>query len=246
MISVPAQLRGEAWETLRLKDVRWSEFLWCGNIWRNAQTCFGPWISAFPKLSVTALLWWPKVGVVGTVLVMHGTSHSPENPPKIKVALRHSLPVQTEILRTCHVPEKIVQNLCTGQSQQVPENLGKRCARASKNVQRLYEICAGVHLHNSRRLAHFSLKLDLFHWHQAVRASKHLKSSSKLKNGFWGIPLNRSKFGQTYFRGRGMSVLHTSGARGPPKFVAKSAPRICAEILASNQFQESAVRLWGR
>ena len=58
-------------------------------------------------------------------------------------ALRHLLPVHMQILRTGHVPEKIVQNLCAGQPRQVPENLCERCAGASKNDQRLCTICAG-------------------------------------------------------------------------------------------------------
>ena len=68
------------------------------------------------------------------------------------LGLGHILPVQRHILRTGHVPEKFVQNLCAGHSRQVPENLRKRCAGASKNVLRLCEICAGVHLHNSWRI----------------------------------------------------------------------------------------------
>ena len=68
------------------------------------------------------------------------------------LALRHLLPVQRQILRTGHVPEKFVQNLCAGHSPQVSENLCKRCAGASTNVLRLCEICAGVHLHNSRTI----------------------------------------------------------------------------------------------
>ena len=60
---------------------------------------------------------------------------------------------QRRHLRTCHVPEKVVQNLCAGgHSKQVPENLCERCVGASKNMPRLCEISAGVHLHNSRRI----------------------------------------------------------------------------------------------
>ena len=68
------------------------------------------------------------------------------------LVLRHLLPVHRQILRTGHVPEEIVQNLCAGQSEQVPEYLCERCAVASKNVQRLCAMCPGVHLHNSRRI----------------------------------------------------------------------------------------------
>ena len=50
------------------------------------------------------------------------------------------------------MPEKTVQNLCAGHSQQVPENLCGKCVGASKNEVRLFESCAGVHLHNSRRI----------------------------------------------------------------------------------------------
>ena len=70
----------------------------------------------------------------------------------LRLALRHSLPVQRQILRTGHVLEKIVQNLCAGHSRQVPGNLCERCAGASENVLRLCEICAGVHLRNLRRV----------------------------------------------------------------------------------------------
>ena len=65
MISVPAQLwyKSQKWKvskTLSLKDMRWSEFPWRGNFQDESQKCFGPEISDFPKLSVTALFWWAK------------------------------------------------------------------------------------------------------------------------------------------------------------------------------------------
>ena len=47
-------------ETLSLKDMRWSGFPWRGNFRDKSQKCFGPRISDFPKLSVTALFWWGK------------------------------------------------------------------------------------------------------------------------------------------------------------------------------------------
>ena len=58
---------------------------------------------------------------------------SQPTPPKLRrwqfaplnQRLRHSLPVQRQILRTGHVPEKIMQNLCAGHSRQVPENCAK-------------------------------------------------------------------------------------------------------------------------
>ena len=65
-------------------------------------------------------------------------------------------PVQRQISRTGHLSEKIVQNLCVGHSRQVPESLCERCA-ASKNVLRLLEICAGVHLHNPCRIVGWSV-----------------------------------------------------------------------------------------
>ena len=46
------------------------------------------------------------------------------------------LPVQTQILRTCLCSEKVVQNLCAGQYQEVPEYLCETCAGTSKNMQR--------------------------------------------------------------------------------------------------------------
>ena len=73
-------------------------------------------------------------------------------PSSVTLALRHVLPVERQILRKGHAPEKIVQNLCVGNSRQVPENLCERCAGAPKHVLRLCEICAGVHLHNSCRV----------------------------------------------------------------------------------------------
>ena len=56
--------------------------------------------------------------------------------------LRHLFPVRKQILRRGHVPKKIVQNLCTGHSRQVPENLCERYAGTSKNVLGLCEIRA--------------------------------------------------------------------------------------------------------
>ena len=47
-------------ETLSLKDMRSSEFPWCGNFRDKSQKCFGPGISDFPRLSVKALFWWAK------------------------------------------------------------------------------------------------------------------------------------------------------------------------------------------
>ena len=54
--------------------------------------------------------------------------------------LQHSLPLKRQILRICHVPEKIVQNLCVGR----PERWAKDVRGASKNGQRLCEICSGA------------------------------------------------------------------------------------------------------
>ena len=51
--------------------MRWSEFPWCGNIRDKSQKCFGPGTSDFPKLSVTALLWWAK-------------GRRPLGPPKVR------------------------------------------------------------------------------------------------------------------------------------------------------------------
>ena len=64
------------------------------------------------------------------------------------LVLRHYLPVQRQILKTCHVSEKIVQNLCAGRSREVPENLCETCAGASKIVQRLCKICTAQFSHN--------------------------------------------------------------------------------------------------
>ena len=52
--------RNGKWKALSLKDMRWSEFPWRGNFRDKSQKCFGPGISDFPKLSVTALFWCAK------------------------------------------------------------------------------------------------------------------------------------------------------------------------------------------
>ena len=58
--------------------------------------------------------------------------------------LRHYLPVQRLILRTCHVSEENCAKLVRGE---VPENLCETCVGASKNVQRLFKICTAQFLH---------------------------------------------------------------------------------------------------
>ena len=94
-------------------------------------------------------MWvWPQLPYGGSP----PPPHCAGGPFPQALALRHSLPVQRQILRTGHVLEKIVQNLCAAHSRQVPGNSCERCAGASENVLRLCEICAGVHLHNLRRV----------------------------------------------------------------------------------------------
>ena len=50
--------RNGKWKTL--KNMWRSEFAWRGNFRDRSQKCFGPRISDFPKLSVTALFWSAK------------------------------------------------------------------------------------------------------------------------------------------------------------------------------------------
>ena len=67
-----------------------------------------------------------------------GRSHLP-------LGLRHSLLVQRQILlRTGHVPEKIVQNLCAG----IPDRSQKICAKDVRGIRKCAEImrnlCGGA------------------------------------------------------------------------------------------------------
>ena len=78
-------------------------------------------------------------------------------------ALRHHLPVQRQIVRTCHVPEQKCK-ICT---RGCPERLPDVCAKHVRKHQNVCRHCPEFVRHNSRKIlggsfctnfAHFSVK----------------------------------------------------------------------------------------
>ena len=69
----------------------------------------------------------------------------------LPLELRHVLPLQRPTLKG-HVHETIVQTCAQGSPDKSQTICAKDAHGTSKNVQRLCEICAGLHRHNSRRI----------------------------------------------------------------------------------------------